>query len=174
MLPERDYTFVSIGTGSATMAALLAKKIDAVPYYPPFTYELEKRGYPSIADEVTYVPQYVTGTHIVSRTGPKNSPRPVRSLSQGYDRNRKLVEGSSEREGCGPVVFQQYSLRRTRQARPAVCAEDVRLYIRDKRLSFDGYAPQSAVRANIAILKERGYTPTLRFPRSARYLISPI
>ena len=44
------------------------KKIDAIPYFPPFTYELEKRGYPPLADAVTYIPQYVTGTHVASRS----------------------------------------------------------------------------------------------------------
>src|SRR5262249_37152107 len=99
LLPERDYQYTTIGAGPAAMAALLAKKMDAIPYYPPFTYELEKRGFPPLADESTYVPQYVTGTHIVSRSwAEKNRPLFIRFLKSMIETGDWLKDPAKEKE----------------------------------------------------------------------------
>lgn len=164
LLPERDYTFVSIGTGSATMGALLAKKINAVPYYPPFTYELEKRGYPPLADEATYVPQYVTGTHIVSRDwAEKHRDQFVRFLKAMIETGNWLKNPANEKD-----VVQWFANNMASggpdKLDPQLAQKMYDFYIKDKRLSLDGYAPESAVRSNIAILEERGYITEAEVP----------
>jgi ABC-type nitrate/sulfonate/bicarbonate transport system substrate-binding protein len=165
LLPERDYSYVTVGAGTATMAALLAKKIDAIAYFPPFTYELEKRGYPPLADEATYVPKYVTGTHVVSRSwADQNRPLFIRFLKSMIETGDWLKDPANEKEvvaffreniepGVGDGKMDQATAQKTYD-----------LYVKDKRLSFNGYASEEAVRANIDILKERGYITDAEIP----------
>ena len=165
LLPDRDYQYVTVGAGPATMAALLANKIDAIPYFPPFTYELEKRGFPPLADVVTYVPQYVTGTHVVSRQwADKNRPQFIRFLKSLIETGEWLKDPANEKAvvaffaehiepGGGQGKMDQPMAQKTYD-----------FYVKDKRLSFNGYAPESAVRANVDILKERGYITDAEVP----------
>ena len=72
LLPGRDYNYVSTGGGSTRAAALLSGKIDALPTFPPISYELEKRGFNVVADHTEDVVfkqlQDVTPAHIAAVT----------------------------------------------------------------------------------------------------------
>jgi hypothetical protein len=164
LLPQRDYDLITVGAGAATMAALLAKKIDAIPYFPPFTYELEKRGYPPLADAVTYIPQYVTGTHVASRSWAEaNRNQFVRLLKALIETGDWLKDPANEK-----AVVQWFADNVAAggpdKLEPQFAQKMYDFYIKDKRLSFDGYAPESAARANIAILKERGHLQDSEVP----------
>ncbi len=66
--PDRDYTFVSAATGSARVAALMAGKISGISTYAPYSYQLADAGYPILASERQYVPNYVQGVLVVNKT----------------------------------------------------------------------------------------------------------
>ncbi len=164
LLPQRDYDFVSVGAASATMAALMAKKIDAIPYFPPFTYELEKLGYPPLADAVTYMPQYVTGTHVASRSwAEKNRAHFVGLLKAIVETGDWLKNPANEKEVVAWFAENVASGGKDK-LEPRFAQRMYDFYIRDKRLSLDGYAPEAAVRANLDILKERGYLTDAEIP----------
>jgi ABC-type nitrate/sulfonate/bicarbonate transport system substrate-binding protein len=67
LTPERDYSFVAVGTAGARTAALAAGKIDAIAAYPPYAYKLVDDGFPMLGAEKQYVPPYVQGTLVVNR-----------------------------------------------------------------------------------------------------------
>jgi NMT1/THI5 like len=164
LLPQRDYDLITVGAGAATMAALIAKKIDAIPYFPPFTYELEKLGYPALADKVTYVPQYVTGTHVASRTWiESNRGQFIRMLKALLETGDWLKDPANE-----TAVVQWFAVNVASGGRDKLelpfAQRMYDFYIKDKRLSIDGYAPESAVRANLEILKERGHLKDSEVP----------
>ena len=162
--PQKDYEYVTVGAAAATMAALLAGKIDAVPYFAPFTYELEKQGYTLLTDAVKYMPQYVTGTHVISRDwANKNRGQFVRVLKAMIETDDWLNDPANEKQVVawfadniatgGPNKMDAATAQRTYD-----------FYVRDKRLALYGYAPESAVRANLDILKERGYITDAEIP----------
>ena len=75
LVPEKDYTLVAAGNAGARAAALAAGKIDGVSTVPPFTYRMADDGFPVIATERQYVPNYVQGTLVANRDwAQKNRP----------------------------------------------------------------------------------------------------
>ncbi len=72
---EKDYTFVAAGNAGARAAALAAGKIDGISAAQPFVYNMIDDGYPVLAVERQYVPNYVLGTLAVNREwAEKNRP----------------------------------------------------------------------------------------------------
>ena len=164
LLPQRDYDFVSVGAGPATMAAVIAKKVDAIPYFPPLSFELEKYGMKILADQATYAPQYVTGTHIVNREwAEKNRPQFIRLIKSMIETGDWLKDPKNEAE---VVAWFGDNISAGNQTKldKAAAQRTYNFYIKDARLAFDGYAPESSVRANLAILKERGYLKDSEIP----------
>jgi len=164
MKPGVDYNLVSAGAGSARVAALMAGAIDALPTYPPDSYELAKQGYNILADEVTYVPDYVTGVHVVSKEwAEKNEALFIRVIKGMIETGQWLQDPANK-----DAVIAWLATNMT-VAGGEPLGEDYagRLYeflIGQKRLSFNGYAPISAVRANLDIMKTRGYIKDEEIP----------
>jgi ABC-type nitrate/sulfonate/bicarbonate transport system substrate-binding protein len=162
--PSVDYNFVSTGGGSARAAALVAGKIDALPTFPPLSYDLERRGFPILVDESTYVPQYVSGVDIVTREwAEKNRGLFIRLIKASIGVGQWLKDPANKEEAIdwfaknmkvtgGAALGRAYAVR------------TYQYYIADKRLSFNGYAPEAAIRANLDILKERGYLKESEVP----------
>jgi NitT/TauT family transport system substrate-binding protein len=157
LLPGRDYNYVSTGGGNTRAAALISGKIDALPTFPPISYELERRGFPIVADEVTYVPQYVSGVDIVSREwAQKNRELFIRLIKASVETGQWLKEPANKER-----VIDWFAKNIRVPGGASLGTDHARrmydFYIAEKRLSFTGYAPESAIRANLDILKERGY-----------------
>jgi ABC-type nitrate/sulfonate/bicarbonate transport system substrate-binding protein len=75
LTPEKDYTFVAAGNAGARAAALAAGKIDGISAAQPYVYNLIDEGYPVLATERQYVPNYVLGTLAVNKDwAEKNRP----------------------------------------------------------------------------------------------------
>ena len=164
MLPGRDYDFVTVGAGPATVAALTAQKVHAISSFPPFSYQLEASGFAPVADVVTHVPQYVTGTHLASRQwAEKNRDQMVRVLKGIVEAGDWLKDPAREKE---VVTFfaEHISSGGKEKLGPQLGQRTYDFFVKEKRLSFDGYAPESAVRANIDILKERGFLKDSEVP----------
>lgn len=164
LLPEKDYNFVSTGGGNARAAALISGKIDALPTFPPISYDLEKRGFNVIADEVTYVPQYVSGVDVVTREwATKNRDLFIRLIKATIETGEWLKNPANKDQ-----VIDWFAKNIKVPGGGILGVEDAEriynFYVAEKRLSFNGYAPQAAVRANLDILKERGYLKESEIP----------
>ncbi|HWG04907.1 MAG TPA: ABC transporter substrate-binding protein, partial [Beijerinckiaceae bacterium] len=80
LLYPGDYDLISTGTGSARVAALLSRRIDALPTFPPYGYDLVERGYNMLGDEADFVPQYVTGPYVVNHEWASKNPDLMRRV----------------------------------------------------------------------------------------------
>jgi ABC-type nitrate/sulfonate/bicarbonate transport system substrate-binding protein len=97
--PERDYSFVAVGTAGARLAALAAGKIDGIASYPPYAYKLVDEGYPMLASERQYVPNYVFGTIVVNREwAERNRPLVVAILKTMLQNGRWLKDPAKKNE----------------------------------------------------------------------------
>ncbi len=163
MLSGRDYDLVNVAAGNARLAALSNGTISALPTYPPNTYELKKLGYTVLADQVKYVPQYVSGVHVVSREwAAKNRDVFIRLIKTLVETGMWLENPANKTQ-----VIQWWSKNLVVSGNPLGEEYAAQLYdfmVRQRRLSFTGYAPESAVRANIDILKERGFIKDEQVP----------
>lgn len=65
--PDRDYSFVSAATGAARLAALTSGKVDGIAGYAPISYKLIDQGYPVLATERQFTPNYIQAALIVNR-----------------------------------------------------------------------------------------------------------
>jgi len=75
LAPDKDYTFVAAGNAGARAAALAAGKIDGISAAQPYVYNLIDEGYPVLATERQFVPDYVLGTLAVNKDwAEKNRP----------------------------------------------------------------------------------------------------
>jgi ABC-type nitrate/sulfonate/bicarbonate transport system substrate-binding protein len=97
--PEKDYAFVSVATGGARVAALMAGKVDGISSYPPYSYKLADDGFPSIAAERQFIPNYVQGTLVVNRDwAQKNRPVLVAILKSMLQTGRWLKDPAKKDE----------------------------------------------------------------------------
>ena len=164
LLSEKDYNFVNVGVNSASIAAMMSKNIDAIPFYPPFSYGMERQGFNVIADESTYVPQYVTGTHIVNRAwAEKNKPLFVRYMKSLIETGQWFRNPANEAAAIDWLI-KHISSGDANPLDKASAKKVYDFYIKDNRLALDGSVPESAVRANLDILKERGYITDADIP----------
>ena len=113
---------------------------------------------------MTYIPQYVTGTHVASRSWAEaNRNQFVRLLKAMIETGDWLKDPANEKAvvqwfadnvaACGPDKLE-----------PQFAQKMYDFYIKDKRLSFDGYAPESAARANIESSKRGAISRTSEVP----------
>ena len=150
-----DYELISTGTGSARTTALLTGRIDALPTFPPYGYDLVRQGFTLLGDEADFVPQYVTGPYLVNREWTAQNPdlmlRVVRALL-------KLEQWMGDPANKSEVIdwyAQNMDLGGGRKLGQDLAARLYADMVENPRLSFTGYAPEAAVRANIDILIER-------------------
>lgn len=164
LLPDRDYNFVSTGGGSTRAAALIAGRIDALPTFPPISYDMEKRGFPAVADEVTYVPQYVSGVDLVTREWAQQHHDLFIRLIKASIEAGQWLRDPANKDAVIDWFAKNVIITGNQQIGPQLAARMYDFYIAQKRLSFDGYAPESAIRANLEILKERGFLKDSEIP----------
>jgi ABC-type nitrate/sulfonate/bicarbonate transport system substrate-binding protein len=153
---SRDYELVSAGAGSARVAALATGAVSALPAYPPDSYDLAAQGYTILADEATYVPQYVTGVYVVNKEWAKNNRDVFIRLIKGMVETGQWISNPANKAGV--IAWMSKTMLRS-GGRPIGDDYAARLYqflIAGNKIAFDGYAPESAVRANLAIMRERG------------------
>ncbi|HWG06987.1 MAG TPA: ABC transporter substrate-binding protein [Beijerinckiaceae bacterium] len=161
LLPQRDYDFLDVGSNSAVTAALLSKRIDAAGSYPPYSYDMEKRGFKILADESTYVPEYTTGMQIANRAWvQKNHEVFIRLLKAMLETGAWFKDPANET--AVEAWFTQHISASPLDADTAKRVYD--FYIKQNRLALDGSVTESTVRANLDILKERGYITDAQIP----------
>jgi ABC-type nitrate/sulfonate/bicarbonate transport system substrate-binding protein len=164
MKPGENYNFVSVGAGPGGLAALEAQRISAMPYFPPLSFDLIDKGFPVLADEAKFIPQYVTGVHIVNREWANQHRKLVVALIKNMIRTTDWI-GNPANEQAVVTWFSQHWAPTAGQFMSKDHAQRTYdFYIKDGRLSLDGYAPEEAVRANIKILIERGYLKVSETP----------
>ena len=167
LVQPRDYTLISAGAGSARVAALIAGKVDAIPTFPPYNYDLVDKGYNFIADEATYVPQYTSGAHIANREWAEKNRDVFVRLIKAYVKTGMWLEDPANKEKVISWLAENLVIGRKAMGR-AYAARFYKDIIGDKRLSFNGYADESAIRANLAILEERGFLKKDKYPPLAK------
>ena len=164
LLPGKDYEFVATGGGTTRAAALLSGKIDALPTFPPVSYDLENRGFKIVADEVSFVPQYVSGVDIVTREwAEKNRDLFIRLIKASIGVGQWLKDPANKDKAIAWFA-KNVKVTGGGDLGAEQATRMYQFYIADKRLSFTGYAPEAAVRANLDILKERGYLKESEVP----------
>ena len=149
------------------MAALIAGKVDAIPTFPPYNYDLVDKGYNFIGDEATYVPQYTSGAHIAYREWAEKNRGVLVCLIKAYVQTGMWLQDPANKEKVIGWLSENFMLGRKPMS-PAYSARFYKDIIGDKRLSFNGYADESAIRANLAILEERGYLKKDKYPPLAK------
>lgn len=161
LLPQKDYDFIDVGSNSAVTAALIAKRVDAVGSYPPFSYAMEKQGFKIFADEATYVPEYTTGVQIANRAWVEKNPDVFIRLLKALIETGAWFKNPAN-ENAVEAWFMQHIASTPLDADTAKRVYD--FYIRQDRLALDLNVPESTVRANLDILKERGYITDAEIP----------
>jgi ABC-type nitrate/sulfonate/bicarbonate transport system substrate-binding protein len=164
LLPSRDYDFVATGGGAARAAALVAGKIHAIPTFPPLSDDLEQRGMRVLGDMVDYVPLYVSGVDVVRKDwAEQNRDLMVRLIKAIVETGQWLK--APENKGAAIDWFAK-NIKATegKAIGEASATKMYDYYIATKKLSFDGYAPEQAVRSNLDILKERGLITDAEIP----------
>jgi ABC-type nitrate/sulfonate/bicarbonate transport system substrate-binding protein len=163
MLPGRDYTFVSAGTASARTAGLAVGTIDATSSLPPLSYKLVDQGFPLIADEINYVPKYVSGILFTTRAWARNNRDTLVAMLKTAVQIGEWLGNPADRNAVLSVLAKTEYLART----PMGDDYAHRFYadmIDAKRIAFDGYADEQTFRGNLDIMADQGYLKKENFP----------
>lgn len=163
MRQPKDYSLVQTGSGSARVAALQAGKVDAIPTFAPNTYELADKGFTILADERDFVPQYVSGVHIINEEWAAKNRDAVVQFLKGIIKVGQWLENPANKDEVIKWIGANYKSG----GKPIGPDYAKKLYddlIVKKRLSFNGYAPEESVRANLDILKIRGFIKDEEIP----------
>jgi ABC-type nitrate/sulfonate/bicarbonate transport system substrate-binding protein len=105
LVPDRDYTLVASGSAGARAAALAAGKIDGITTSAPFTYKMQDAGFPAVATERQYVPNYVQGLLIANRDwAQKNRPVVVAIVKRMLETGRWLKDPKRQGEVLGKMA----------------------------------------------------------------------
>ena len=144
-----------VGAGSAAIAALEAGSIQAVPYSPPLSTQLEEQGYNIVGEMSDVLPDYVTGVTIVNAEWAEaNRDAVVAYLAAAIKVGDWLSDPANRDE---VISYLESTVKSGGDNISASIAESMyEFYIADARLSFDGYAPQKAVEGNLGVGIKRG------------------
>jgi ABC-type nitrate/sulfonate/bicarbonate transport system substrate-binding protein len=163
MRAGKDYTFVSAGTGAARVAALSAGRVAAISTYAPYNYELTDRGFNQLADEMTYVPQYVSGCVIGNRKwAAAHADVVVRMLKTVIQIAQWLMDPANK-NAAFDWFAEHYRIGHGKLGK-AYAARFYHDTVGEQRIAFNGYADEAAIRANLDIMHERGYLKTEDYP----------
>jgi ABC-type nitrate/sulfonate/bicarbonate transport system substrate-binding protein len=163
LLPGRDYTFVSTGTAVARAASLAVGSIDGTSSLAPLSYKLIDDGFPLVADEMNYVPKYVSGILFTTRSwAQKNRDTLVALLKNAVQIGEWLGNPANKDAVLGVLAKTEY-LAHT----PLGDSYARRFYadmIDAKRIAFGGYADEDTFQANLDIMADQGYLNRATFP----------
>jgi len=163
LLPGRDYTFVSAGTASARAAGLTVGTIDATSSLAPLSYKLVDDGLTLVADEMTYVPQYVSGLLFTTRGWAQKNRDTLVALIKTVVATGEWLGNPANKDAVLSLLAKTEYRART----PMGDAYARRFYadfIEAKRIAFGGYADEAAFRANLDIMADQGYLKKATFP----------
>ena len=160
----QDYNFIEIAGNSVAVTALVTKRIEGAATYPPFSYELERRGFKLLGNIAEYVPEYVTGIQIANRAWVEKNPELFNRLLKAM-----METGAWFKDPSNQAAAEAWIQRRVSSGGPEPLDTEgakrvYQFYIKEDRLALDGSAPESAVRSNLGILKQRGYITDAEIP----------
>jgi ABC-type nitrate/sulfonate/bicarbonate transport system substrate-binding protein len=163
LLAERDYSFISAGTGSARFAALLVGKIDALSMYPPFTYRLADDGFSILGYEADYVPDYVAGTLAVNRTWAERNRAAVVAMLKSMVRTAQWLKDPANKDKAIGSMAEAIRVggKGIGQAYAARLYDD---FIIKQALSFNGYANEERFTMAMNFMAERGFLEKKDYP----------
>ncbi|GAA5148333.1 hypothetical protein GCM10025768_09850 [Microbacterium pseudoresistens] len=140
-----------VGTGNAGVAALEAGQIKGLAFAPPQATELEAQGYHVVGDMVDYVDSYITGMTVVNADwAEENRDAVVAYLKRLVEAGEWLANPANE-----DAVVSHWQTTVSSSGGGKISEETAKAmydyYVRDGRLAFDGYAPQSALEGNLGV-----------------------
>jgi ABC-type nitrate/sulfonate/bicarbonate transport system substrate-binding protein len=156
LLPGRDYTFVSAGAAPARAAALAVGTIDGISSFAPLGYKLIDDGFPQIADEMTYVPKYVSGVLFTTRAWAQKHRDTLVELLKTVVQTGEWLGNPANKEDVIQLLAKTEFIPRTPMG-----DDYARRFYADmfdkKRIAFDGYADEETLHANLDIMADQGY-----------------
>jgi ABC-type nitrate/sulfonate/bicarbonate transport system substrate-binding protein len=161
--PGRDYTFVTSGTGAARAAALAAGTIDGTSSYAPLSYKLADDGFPIIADQVQYVPSYVSGIIYTRRSWAEQNREALVALLKANIQIGQWIKDPANKE----VVIALFAKTDLTPRNPMGEQYARRFYedmVVGQRIAFNGYADEAAFQSNIDIVSGEGFMKREQFP----------
>jgi ABC-type nitrate/sulfonate/bicarbonate transport system substrate-binding protein len=163
MAPGKDYTFISAGAGAARVAALVAGRVEAISTYSPLNYRLIDDGFNQVADEMDYVPDYVSGTMLANRKWSTANPDVLVRISRVLVKiGDWLLDPASKAEVVDWFAANYHVGRKPiGKAYAEKFYEDI---IAKKRFTADGYASKAIYTKNLDIMASRGYLRKESYP----------
>lgn len=163
MTAGKDYTFISAGAGAARVAALVAGRVEAISTYSPLNYKLIDDGFNQVADEMDYVPDYVSGTMIANKAWAEKNPDVIVRIS------RMLVKiGDWLLEPANKAEVVAWFAENYRVGRKPIGKEYAEKFYADmiarKRFTADGYADKAIYTKNLDIMASRGFLKKENYP----------
>lgn len=162
--PGRDYDFVSAGSAGARVAAFLAGEIDALPTYPPFSYELADQGNKILADAATNVPKYITGIYVFNREWAEQNKELAVRLLKALAETGQWLENPANKEAVIDWLSTNYVGSGNKPIKRDHAIQLYNFMIEQNRLAFNLYADSETINVNLNVLKEKNYLAEADIP----------
>lgn len=141
--PEKDMTFIVIGSASIRMAALETKSVDAAIMPVPWNFKLRERGFKELIFAGKVFSQPLTGIASTKEKIAKN-PEQVRKVLRGFLRSLKAVK--QDRNEAIEFIGRKFNLE------PPVSEETYKIVL--QTLSDDGTVGQQVLQELLEQVKK--------------------
>jgi ABC-type nitrate/sulfonate/bicarbonate transport system substrate-binding protein len=144
--PEKELTFVSMGTVPNALAALQGGSADVAILSIPFNFKAEALGFRNLGSAVDYMRTPFAGVGAtVAKV--KSNPDQVKRMLRGTLKSLEFTLNPANREKVVGLIMEEFKL--VRQDADRALTESV------KAFSRDGIMPDDAVKAEIEELRKR-------------------
>ncbi len=144
--PERELTFVSMGTVPNALAALQGGSADVAILSIPFNFKAEALGFRNLGSAVDYMTTPFAGVGATAAKIKSNSDQ-VKRMLRGTVRSLEFTVNPANREKVVGLIVEEFKL--DRQDADRALTESI------KAFSKDGIMPDQAVKAEIDDLRKR-------------------
>lgn len=144
--PEKELTFVSMGTVQNALAALQGGSADVAILSIPFNFKAEAMGFRNLGNAVDYLRTPFAGVG-ATMAKIKSNPDQVKRMLRGTLKSLDFTRDPANRAKVVDLIVEEFKLNRQEADRSF--AESVRAF------SKDGIMPEEAVKAEIEELRKR-------------------
>lgn len=162
-VPGRDFTFVSTGTAAARAAGLAVGTLDGTSSFAPLSYKLIDDGFTLVADEMAYVPKYVSGILFTTRQWAQKNADTIVTLLKSVVQTGQWLQNPGNKDDVLKLLARTDFIART----PMGDDYAHRFYADMfdlKRIAFDGYADEETFRSNFELMEDQGFLKKENFP----------
>jgi hypothetical protein len=166
-VPGRDYTFVSTGTAAARAAGLAVGTLDGTSSFAPLSYKLIDDGFTLVADEMTYVPKYVSGVLFTTRQWAQKNGDTIVALLKSVVQTGEWLKNPANKDEVLKLLARTDFIARTPMG-----DDYARRFYADmfdaNRIAFDGYADEDTFHSNLELMADQGHLKRENFPPLSR------